>query len=164
MKKVIYLSIMFLMISLTISAQEPGGQITRKRTAKVLSQTSVQTKKNNSKPRQQTRKTSKARSTTVQVEQKAPSYTSIQPIPISSLATYNDVVGAFSVLSNAQYLCQKLRDEGWGAQICIYYTYRVIMVGTNQESEAVSYINQARLTSFPGAYILKVENGRVVDR
>ena len=32
MKKVIYLSIMFLMISLTISAQASGGQITRKRT------------------------------------------------------------------------------------------------------------------------------------
>ena len=32
MKKVIYLSIMFLMISLTMSAQASGGQITRKRT------------------------------------------------------------------------------------------------------------------------------------
>ena len=31
MKKVIYLSIMFLMISLTISAQASGGQITRKK-------------------------------------------------------------------------------------------------------------------------------------
>ena len=32
MKKVIYLSIVFLMISLTMSAQAPGGQITRKKT------------------------------------------------------------------------------------------------------------------------------------
>ena len=39
MKKVIYLTIMFLMISLTVSAQASGGQITRKRTAKVTSQT-----------------------------------------------------------------------------------------------------------------------------
>ena len=126
MKKVIYLSIMFLMISLTVSAQASGGQITRKRTAKVSSQTSVQTKKNNSKPRQQTRKTSKARSTTVQANQSTPTYTppSIQPTPLSSLSKFNVVVGCFTVLMNAQGLCQSLRDKGWPADF-FYYSSKI---------------------------------------
>ena len=44
MKKVIYLSIMFLMISLTVSAQVTGGQITRKKTNTTIATAAKKTK------------------------------------------------------------------------------------------------------------------------
>ena len=55
MKKVIYLSIMFLMISLTISAQASGGQITRKK-PNITSTTSTSKKTNSRAKTNTTRK------------------------------------------------------------------------------------------------------------
>lgn len=136
-----------MLFSIMASAQASGGQIRR----------------NKPKPKTEVQKPSKPRYTTEQTEQITPTYTppTIQPISISSLATYNVVVGTFSILSNAQGLCQTLRNEGWGAQIYLDLSnmYRVLMVGSDQEPEAVLYRNHARDT-YPNAWILKIENGR----
>lgn len=84
----------------------------------------------------------------------------IQPIAIDRLAKYNVVVATYSVLANAQGECQRLRNQGWGAQIYLdSKMYRVLMVGMNDEPEAVLYRDHARKT-YPNAYIMSVDNGR----
>ena len=66
MKKVIYLSIMFLMISLTISAQASGGQITRK---KANTTTTTQTHTSDKKTQnEQRRATQQRRAAQLQAE------------------------------------------------------------------------------------------------
>ena len=136
-----------LSFALMASAQASGGQIRRSTT----------------KPRTEVKKQPKPRNTTTQTEQSKPTYTqpAIQPISISSLATYNVVISTLGILSNAQGLCQSLRDKGWSAQIYLDPSnmYRVLMVGTSDEPEAILYRNKAKQT-YPDAWILTVENGR----
>lgn len=133
--------------SLMASAQASGGQ----------------TRRNSPKPKTEVRKPSKPRNTTGKTEQSAPIETSpaIQPIPMADLAKYNVVIGTFSILANAQGLCQSLRNEEWGAQIYLDLSnmYRVLMIGSDQEPEAVLYRNHAR-QKYPNAWILKIDNGR----
>lgn len=134
--------------ALMASAQASGGQIRR----------------NTTKPRTEVKKHSNPRNAVPRVEQQSTqtyAQPAIQPISISSLATYNVVISTLSILSNAQGLCQSLRDKGWSAQIYLDPSnmYRVLMVGTNDEPEAILYRNNAKQT-YPDAWILKVENGR----
>ena len=133
--------------TLMTSAQASGGQIRR----------------SSSKPKTEVKKQSKSYNATPHVEQSTSTYTSpaIQPISISSLATYNVVISTFRIIGNAQTLCQRLRNEGWSAQIYLDSSnmYRVLMVGTSDEPEAILYRNNAKQT-YPDAWILKVENGR----
>ena len=140
--------------ALMASAQASGGQI--RRPVKKQSTTTHNRPTQSSKPRKNEEQSQP------QSEQAKPNISpAIQPIPMSGLATYNVVTNTFSILENAQGACQKLRNEGWGAQIYLDSSnmYRVLMVGTNQEPEAVLYRNHARQT-YPNAWILKIDNGR----
>ena len=138
-------------LSVVASAQASGGQIRRP------------AKKQSSGVTKRSATSSHPRSNREHTEQSAPTYTppAIQPIPMSSLAKYNIVVATFSILGNAQGLCQSLRDKGWGAQIYLESSnmYRVLMVGMSDEPEAILYRDNARNT-YPNAWIMCVDNGR----
>lgn len=141
----IVLTLCCLIFSLLTFAQASGGQIrrpTKRQSTKVMP----------SKPYRSTVKT--------EINPPEQSPPAIQPIPMSSLAKYNVVISTYAILSNAQGSCQKLRDEGWGAQIYLDGSnhYRVLMVGISDEPEAILYRNYARQT-YPDAWILKIENG-----
>ena len=152
MKMKLMMSICCLSFSLMASAQASGGQIRRP----VKKQSTVTARSN----------VSISQGKTIErTEQRTPANTppSIQPISKSDLAIYNVVVCTYAILANAQGTCQKLRDEGWGAQI--YFDskkmYRVLMVGTDQEPEALIYRNHAKQT-YPDTWILKIENGQEI--
>ena len=139
-----------LSFSLMASAQASGGQIRRP----VKKQSTVTARSN----------VSISRGKTIErTEQRTPANTppSIRPISKSDLAIYNVVVCTYGILANAQGACQKLRDEGWGAQIYLdsKKMYRVLMVGSDQEPEALVYRNYAKQT-YPDTWILKIENGQ----
>lgn len=147
MKRILY-ALVFIIVPTLAMAQASGGQIRR----------------NTPKPKQEVRKPSKPRNTTEQTEQTTPTYTppAIQPITISGLATYNVVLSTFSILANAQGLCQSLRDRGFRVEI--YYSssanmYRVVRIGTNNVSESISFRDQMQ-QKYPGAWILVIDNGR----
>lgn len=150
MKIKLLIIICCLSFSLMSSAQASGGQIRRP----VKKQSTVTARSN----------VSISQGKTIErTEQRTPANTppSIQPISKSDLAIYNVVVCTYGILANAQGACQKLRDEGWGAQIYLdsKKMYRVLMVGTDQEPEALVYRNHAKQT-YPDAWILKIENGQ----
>jgi cell division septation protein DedD len=137
--------------SLMASAQASGGQIRRpvKRQSTSVSRKPVTTTKSQSNAEEE-----KPISPT-------DSSPNIEPVPISSLAMYNVVISTFSILGNAQRECQKLREAGWDAQIYLDSSnmYRVLMVGSSDEPEAILYRNHARQT-YPNAWILCVRNGQ----
>lgn len=156
MKKVYVLFILLAFAQLCYS-QASGGQIMRP---------------SQRQPHKTTRRMvtpSKQSQTTVEKSNRneviTPTYTppDIRPIPISNLAIYNIVAGSFSLLGNAQSLCQTLRNNGWGAQIYLDSRdmYRVLMIGSNNEPEAILYRDYARKT-YQDAWILQIENGREV--
>lgn len=137
------------LLPLVVSAQASGGQIRR----------------NVTKTNTEVKKASKPHRSTSQTEQSAPTYAppAIQPLPISSLSKFNIVAGTYSILANAQGFCQSLRDKGWGAQIYFDSSnnmYRVLMVGTNDEPEAVLYRKKAQ-ESYPASWIMVVDNGQL---
>ena len=137
--------------ALMASAQASGGQIRRTTT----------------KPRTEVKKRSKPRkATTPQVEQQSTSTYStpaIQPISLNRLCHYNVVVCSFSLLSDAQAECQKIRDEGFFSEIVldVSNTYRVLMYrSSNSEEDARRCRNRAR-KKYPTAWIMYVNNGHV---
>ncbi len=142
-----------LSFSLIASAQASGGQIRRP----------VQRQPGNTKNRTVTSPKPSSTTSSIVVDIPVNTPPAIQPILIGDLATYNVVVSTFSILANAQGLCQTLRDKGWGAQIYLDSSnmYRVLMLGTSNEPEAVLYRNHARET-YPNAWILKIENGKEI--
>ncbi len=148
----VFMALMLLLFPVLVMAQASGGQIRRP----VKKQSVVSTRSN----------VSTSQGVTIErTEQRTPASTppSIQPISKSDLAIYNVVVCTYGILANAQGACQKLRDDGWGAQIYLdsKKMYRVLMVGTDQEPEALVYRNHAKQT-YPDAWILKIENGQEV--
>ena len=151
MRNRFYIAIILILIPLTALAQASGGQIKRpvKKQSTISNRSNVSTSQGN----------------TVEQTVKIPVNTppSIQPISKSDLAIYNVVVSTYSILANAQGLCQKLREKGWGAQIYLdaKNMYRVLLVGSDQEPEALMYRNHARQT-YPDAWILKIENGQEI--
>lgn len=153
MKRLLLLLILSMLITQSY-AQASGGQIRRpvKKQSTVVARSNVSTSQGNA-----------IENAIERIEQRTPANThpSIQPISKSDLAIYNVVVCTYGILANAQGACQKLRDEGWGAQIYLdsKKMYRVLMVGTDQEPEALVYRNHAKQT-YPDAWILKIENGQ----
>ena len=155
MNKVKYyvLLLLFFLPSLVYS-QTSGGQIRR----------------NTPKPKQEVRKTSKPRSTTSQTEQNTPTYTppsvtqEVQLTPLSSLPTYNLVIGSFSIGANAQYLSQSMKDRGYSTKVFFEPTtsppmYRVIAASAYTESDIMYWANKLK-SDYPGSWILCVENGQ----
>lgn len=144
-----------LSFSLMASAQASGGQI----------------KRNSQKPKTEVRKTSKPRHTTVQTEQSTPpTYTpppaapEVQLTPLSSLPTYNLVIGSFSIGANAQSLSQSMKDRGYSTKIYFEPTtsppmYRVIVASSYTYSDIMYYANNLK-SDYPGSWILCVENGQ----
>ena len=144
-----------LSFSLMASAQASGGQI----------------KRISPKPKTEVRKTSKPRHTTVQTEQSTPpTYTlppatpEVQLTPLSSLPTYNLVIGSFSIGANAQSLSQSMKDRGYSTKIYFEPTtsppmYRVIVASSYTYSDIMYYANNLK-SDFPGSWILCVENGQ----
>lgn len=153
-----------LSVTLSASAQASGGQI--RRTTKIQNNVANKTappSHNENKSKDRSKNQSKSSKAISHTKQRTSTFTTptIQPIPMGNLATYNIVVSTFRFLDNAQGLCQKLRDEGWGAQIYVDSSnmYRVLMAGTSDESEAIKYRNHARQT-YPNAWILFINNGK----
>jgi hypothetical protein len=153
MNKRIAFIICGIVFSLLASAQASGGQIRR----------------NTPKPKTEVRKTSKSRHTKVQTEQNAPTYTppatpEVQLTPLSSLPTYNLVIGSFSIGANAQYLSQSMKDRGYSTKIYFEPTtsppmYRVIAASAYTESDIMYWANKLK-SDYPGSWILCVENGQ----
>ena len=149
------LFIFMLLYSLVSYAQASGGQIRR----------------NTPKPKTEVRKTSKPRHTTVQTEQSTPpTYTpppatpEVQLTPLSSLPTYNLVIGSFSIGANAQSLSQSMKDRGYSTKIYFEPTtsppmYRVIVASSYTYSDIMYYANNLK-SDYPGSWILCVENGQ----
>lgn len=143
------------LFSHTLYAQASGGQIRR----------------NTQKPKTEVRKTSKPRHTTSQPEQSTPTtYTpspvapEVQLTPLSSLPTYNLVIGSFSIGANAQYLSQSMKDRGYSTKIFFEPTtsppmYRVIAASAYTESDIMYWANKLK-SDYPGSWILCVENGQ----
>lgn len=144
-------AIIMVLTPLNLLAQASDGQIRRPVRKQANKVTTSQA--NSTKPR-----------TTTKTEHNASTYTqpSIQILSINDLATYNIVAGTYSILANAQRLCQKLRDEGWSAQIFsdAPNMFRVLMLGTSDEPEAILYRDYAR-KAYPDVWILKVDNNRI---
>ena len=144
-----------LSFSFAALAQASGGQIRR----------------NTPKPKTEVRKPSKPRHTTVQTEQSTPpTYTpppaapEVQLTPLSSLPTYNLVIGSFSIGANAQYLSQSMKDRGYSTKVFFEPTtsppmYRVIAASSYTYSDIVDCANKLK-SDYPGSWILCVENGQ----
>ena len=154
MKKILISTICCLTFSLVVHAQASGGQIMRKTVSKTQKTTKKDVK----------RKTSPVQSiTNGQQDFSAPPPSSnIQPTPIENLSTYNVVVGTMGIISNAQGLCQSLRDKGYSSRI--YWDesrklYRIIIGSTYSEQEALSLRNTSKQT-YPDAWILYIVNGK----
>lgn len=154
MKRILF-SFLILLFPSLISAQTSGGQIRR----------------NTPKPKTEVRKTPKPRSTTSQTEQRTPpTYTppqaapEVQLTPLSSLPTYNLVIGSFSIGANAQYLSQSMKDRGYSTKVFFEPTtsppmYRVIAASAYTESDIMYWANKLK-SDYPGSWILCVENGQ----
>ena len=149
------LFIFMLLYSLVSYAQASGGQIRR----------------NTPKPKTEVRKPSKPRHTTEQTEQSTPpTYTpppaapEVQLTPLSSLPTYNLVIGSFSIGANAQYLSQSMKDRGYSTKVFFEPTtsppmYRVIAASAYTEVDIMYWANKLK-SDYPGSWILCVENGQ----
>ncbi|MGG6544892.1 UNVERIFIED_CONTAM: SPOR domain-containing protein [Prevotella sp. 15_C9] len=74
----------------------------------------------------------------------------------TGLKTYSVVVGSFSVKANAEGLCRRLQDAGYGAQI-VYNSginmYRVVAATYDSKASAVQSRNQLR-SQFADAWLL----------
>ena len=155
MKKRFFILILVILFPLVVAAQASGGQIRR----------------NKPKPKTEVRKTSKPRHTTVQTEQSTPptdtppqAAPEVQLTPLSSLPTYNLVIGSFSIGANAQYLSQSMKDRGYSTKVFFEPTtsppmYRVIAASAYTESDIMYWANKLK-SDYPGSWILCVENGQ----
>ena len=154
MMKRFFYTLVFIIVPALAMAQTSGSQIRR----------------NTPKPKQEVRKTSKPRSTTSQTEQNTPTYTppsvtqEVQLTPLSSLPTYNLVIGSFSIGANAQYLSQSMKEKGYSTRIYFEPTtsppmYRVIAASAYTESDIMYWANKLK-NDYPGSWILCVENGQ----
>ena len=151
MKKVIYLTIMFLMISLKVSAQASGGQITRKKantTTAAPKKTTPTPKKTTSSAK--THSSGKTRSNEIRKEQSSSNYTppTIQTEPRSNIVgKYHLVIGSFSIGANAQDLCNRMKERGYSS--FVYYSikkrmYRVIVASSYSEPEIIRLLKDLR--------------------
>ena len=153
--KRIYIILILFVVPILLFAQASGGQIRR----------------NTPKPKTEVRKPSKPRHTTVQTEQSTPpTYTpppaapEVQLTPLSSLPTYNLVIGSFSIGANALSLSQSMKDRGYSTKIYFEPTtsppmYRVIVASSYTYSDIMYYANNLK-SDYPGSWILCVENGQ----
>lgn len=155
MKKRFFILILVILFPLVVAAQASGGQIRR----------------SSPKPKTEVRKPSKPRNTTGKTEQSTPpTYTppsatpEVQLTPLSSLPTYNLVIGSFSIGANAQSLSQSMKDRGYSTKIYFEPTtsppmYRVIVASSYTYSDIMYYANNLK-SDYPGSWILCVENGQ----
>lgn len=80
----------------------------------------------------------------------------VQLIDGAGLKAYSVVVGSFSVLTNAQGMQQRLKDQGYAAQIVKNTErnmYRVVSATFDNKQDAVSSRNQIR-GSYADAWLL----------
>ena len=161
MKRILY-TLVFIIVPTLAIAQASGGQIRREPQKKDKTTVVKKTGKDSTgnKTNSPTTSIPNNGSTTTSPQGTTPAQ-EIQPIPLDSLSAYNIVIGSMLSFENAQLMCQKLRDAGWSAQIYCEKSrwYRILMVGTADEPEALLYRDHARKT-YPGAWIMCKQNGR----
>jgi TonB family protein len=86
----------------------------------------------------------------------------INPTPKEHLGTYNIVVETYNTLYYAQSLCQRLRKEGYPAQIYLEEPkqYHVLAISSYSEEFAQLTLNRI-MQSFPNPWILRIESDSV---
>ena len=141
---------MFLMISLTVSAQASGGQITRKK----ANTTTAAPKKTTPAPKKttaaKTHSSGKPRSNEKRKEQSGSNYTppTIQTEPRSNLVgKFHLVIGSFRIGVNAQALCDRMKERGYSS--FLYFSkkkslYHVIIASSYSEPEIIRLRNDLR--------------------
>ena len=86
----------------------------------------------------------------------------IKPTPKEHLCIYNIVVETYNTLYYAQSLCQRLRKDGYPAQIYLEEPkkYHVLAVSSYSEQFAQLTLNRI-MQSFPNPWILRIESDSV---
>ena len=88
----------------------------------------------------------------------------IKPTPKEHLGLYNIVVETYNTLYDAQSLCQRLRKDGYPAQIYLEDSkqYHVLAISSYSEKFVQLALNRI-MQSFPNPWILRIESNSIAS-
>lgn len=155
MRRLLFTMTMLLLPSLMM-AQASGGQIKR-----TPSSPKVEVKKT-TKPRTNNSKGSISnREKTIKPEPYRYNPDVMEPLPLSSLATYNVVACSVQDIAKARIQCRNLREKGYHSEIYRdpnMGVYQILVGLTNNEQEAINLKNRAK-GDHNRAWILYIVDG-----
>lgn len=150
------IAFLFLLVPIIVSAQASGGQIKRK-----PSSPKTEVKKTTKQRTNRSEGNEIKREKAIKLEPYRYNPDVVEPLPLSSLATYNVVACSARDIEKARIQCRDLRGKGYHSEIYKdpnMGIYQILIGLTNNEQEAINLKNRAK-GEYKRTWILYIVDG-----